>query len=154
MNIENNLQSMGIILPEPNPVAGNYAATVIHNGLLLISGQTCKANNKLVHVGGLSVEEDIAKGIEAARICALNLLAQVKHACDGNWERVEKCLKLTVFVYSDSSFTSHPLVANGASDLIVQVLGEKGIHTRSAVGVSSLPGGSSVEVDGLFAVRI
>jgi enamine deaminase RidA (YjgF/YER057c/UK114 family) len=124
--------------------------------VLAISGQTCKVNGELIHKGPIGIEEgekSVADGQEAAKICALNVLAQVEAACAGDWDRLERCLKLTVFVNCTPAFTSHPDVANGASDIIVQLLGDKGVHTRAAVGAVSLPGGSTVEIDGLFIIR-
>ena len=151
-DVENKLLELNIDLPKAAPVAGNYAPYVLHNNLLSISGQTCKADGVLAYVGQVGGELGVEDGVKAARICALNVLAQVKEACDGDWSRIMKCIKLTVFVNSSANFSQQPTVANGASDVIVNILGEKGIHTRAAVGASSLPGNSAVEIDALFAV--
>jgi enamine deaminase RidA (YjgF/YER057c/UK114 family) len=151
-----NLSSLNIELPKPAKVAGNYAAYVEQNGVLAISGQTCKVNGVLIHTGPIGIEtheKSIIDGQDAAKICALNLLAQVGAACAGDWDRLERCLKLTIFVNCTSAFTAHPDVANGASDILVKLLGDRGVHTRAAVGAVSLPGGSTVEIDGLFTLR-
>ncbi len=150
-SIEQRLASLGLTLPPaPAPVA-NYVPGIVHNGLLLISGQVSKAASGEVITGKLGAGVDVARGREAARICALNILAQAKAAL-GSLERVERVLKLTGFVNSAADFTDQPQVVNGASDLLVEALGEKGRHTRSAVGVSALPLDAAVEIEAIIAV--
>jgi enamine deaminase RidA (YjgF/YER057c/UK114 family) len=151
-SVVERLKALNITLPKTNPVAGNYAPYIIHDGLLSVSGQTCKEDGSLIYKGQVGSEVTLSDAIFASRVCALNVLAQVQDACGGDWNRIQRCIKLTVFVNSAKDFFSHPDVANGASDLIVDVLGERGIHTRAAVGAHYLPGNSAVEVDGLFAI--
>jgi len=149
--IEARLAELGISLPPaPNPVA-NYAPYVLSGNLLFISGQISKAGDGTVVTGTLGKGVDVEAGQAAARLCALNILAQAKAAL-GDLDRIAQVLRLTGFVNASSEFTDHPKVVNGASDLMVDVLGDKGRHTRAAVGVSGLPLGSAVEVDAIIAV--
>lgn len=149
--VEQRLSSLGLTLPAaPAPVA-NYVPGIVHSGLLFISGQVSKAGSGEVITGKLGAGVDVAVGREAAKICALNILAQAKAAL-GSLDRVERVLKLTGFVNSAPGFTDQPQVVNGASDLLVEVLGEKGRHTRSAVGVSALPLDAAVEIEAIIAV--
>jgi enamine deaminase RidA (YjgF/YER057c/UK114 family) len=147
------LRELNISLPEKNLVAGNYVSYILRGDLLSISGQTCKENGRLVYAGKVGSDISVDDGVLAARICGLNVLSQVEDACGGDWDRIKGCIKLGVFINGADGFLEYPRVANGASDIIVDVLGERGIHTRSAVGASGLPGGSSVEVDAFFHIR-
>lgn len=149
--IEARLAELGITLPEaPNPVA-NYVPYAISGNLLFISGQVAKGADGKIVTGALGQDVDIDTGQAAARLCALNLLAQAKAAL-GSLDRIVQVVRLTGFVNATPAFTDHPKVVNGASDLMVEVLGDKGRHTRAAVGVSSLPLGSAVEVDATIAI--
>ncbi len=136
----------------PSP-AGQYQAWVMHNDLLFVSGQTSKESGALKFRGKVGRDLDVEAGAEAARICALNLLAQISLALQRDLDRVDRCLKLTVFINCVEDFELLPKVADGASEVISEVLGKRGWHSRSAIGAATLPGGSSVEIDGLFAVR-
>lgn len=149
--IEARLAELGITLPDaPNPVA-NYVPHASAGNLLFISGQVAKgADGKLV-TGALGRDVEVEAGQAAARLCALNILAQAKAAL-GNLDRIAQVVRLTGFVNATPDFTDHPKVVNGASDLFVEVLGDKGRHTRAAVGVSSLPLNSAVEVDAIIAI--
>jgi enamine deaminase RidA (YjgF/YER057c/UK114 family) len=147
------LMNLGISLPTPAASIANYVgATKSSQGLLFISGQLPMENGKPQITGLLGDNVTAEEGYRAARLCAINILAQAKAALDGDLGRIKKCLKLTGFVASTPSFDLHPKVINGASDLIVEVLGEAGRHSRSAVGVSCLPLGSSVEVEAIFEI--
>jgi enamine deaminase RidA (YjgF/YER057c/UK114 family) len=149
--IEARLAELGITLPEaPNPVA-NYVPYAISGNLLFISGQVAKGADGKIVTGALGQDVDIDAGQAAARLCALNILAQAKAAL-GSLDRIVQVVRLTGFVNATPAFTDHPKVVNGASDLMVEVLGDKGRHTRAAVGVSSLPLGSAVEVDATIAI--
>ena len=149
--VEARLASLGIALPAaPNPVA-NYVPSVIAGNLLFISGQISKAADGSIAQGRLGAELNIAQGSAAARLCALNLLAQAKAAV-GELDRIAHVVKLTGFVNASPDFTDHPQVMNGASDLMVEVFGDKGRHARAAVGVSSLPMGCAVEVDAIMLI--
>jgi enamine deaminase RidA (YjgF/YER057c/UK114 family) len=149
--VEARLASLGIALPAaPNPVA-NYVPSVIVGNLLFISGQISKAADGSVTKGRLGSGLSVTEGGAAARLCALNLLAQAKAAV-GELDRIAHVVKLTGFVNATPEFTDHPQVMNGASDLMVEVFGDKGRHARAAVGVSSLPMGCAVEVDAILLI--
>jgi enamine deaminase RidA (YjgF/YER057c/UK114 family) len=150
--IETKLATLGLTLPDaPAPVA-NYVPTCLTGGLLFISGQVSRRGDGQVLTGKLGDGLDIAAGREAAKVCALNILAQAKAAL-GSLDRIERVVKLTGFVNSSPTFNGHPQVVNGASDLLVEVLGDKGRHTRSAVGVAALPVDAAVEIEAILAVK-
>lgn len=149
--LEARLAELGLTLPAaPNPVA-NYVPFAISGNLLFISGQISKAADGTVVTGALGRDVSVETGQQAARHCALNILAQAKSAL-GSLDRIGQVLKLTGFVNATADFADHPKVVNGASDLMVEVLGDKGRHTRAAVGVSSLPLNCAVEVDAIIAI--
>ena len=149
--VETRLRELGLALPEtPNPVA-NYVPFIISGNLLFISGQIAKVADGTVVTGTLGADLAIEAGQEAARYCALNILAQTKAAL-GSLDRIGRILRLTGFVSATANFRDHPKVMNGASDLMVHVLGERGRHTRVAVGVSGLPMGSAVEIDATIEI--
>jgi enamine deaminase RidA (YjgF/YER057c/UK114 family) len=151
--IEARLAELGITLPEaPNPVA-NYVPYAIAGNQLFISGQISKGGDGKILTGALGDGVSVEEGQAAARLCALNILAQAKAALGGDLNRIVQVMRLTGFVNATATFTDHPKVVNGASDLMVEVLGDKGRHTRAAVGVSGLPLGSAVEVDAIIAIR-
>ncbi len=150
---ETALQKLGITLPTPAAPVANYVGYVQTGNLVVVSGQLPLEDGKLAvagHVGeGIGLEE----AQRAARLCAINVLAQVKAACGGDLSRVKRCVRLGIFVNSTKTFTDQPKVANGASDLIVAVLGDVvGKHARAAVGVNILPLGAAVEVEGMFEI--
>ena len=149
--IERRLAEMGLTLPEATAPAANYVPYVLLDKSLWVSGQISQGPDGRI-VGKLGDTMDVAAGAEAARACALSLLAQVKAACDGDLDRLERVVKLTAFVNSAPGFTDQPKVVNGASDLLVEVLGEVGRHARSAVGTASLPFGVAVEIEGVFQI--
>jgi enamine deaminase RidA (YjgF/YER057c/UK114 family) len=145
------LESMNLKLPEaPAPVA-NYVPYLFAGELLFISGQISKTADGSILSGRLGSDLTVAQGREAAKVCALNILAQA-HAALGRLDRITQVLRLTGFVNASADFTDHPLVINGASDLFAEVLGEAGRHTRVAVGASSLPAGCAVEIDAILKV--
>ena len=150
--IERRLADAGITLPDAPLPAANYVPATVANGLLFVSGQVPMANGKVVHVGKVGSEVSLEDGIAAARLCAINILAQAKAALDGDLERIVRCMKVQGFVNCAPDFADHPKVINGASDLLVLALGDAGRHARFAVGAPSLPLGSSVEVDATFAL--
>jgi enamine deaminase RidA (YjgF/YER057c/UK114 family) len=148
---EARLQALGLSLPTaPAPVA-NYVPFVLIGELLFISGQISRAGDGAVVMGKLGADLDVARGREAARLCALNILAQAKAAL-GNLDRIARIVKLTGFVNAAPDFAEHPQVINGASDMLVEVMGDKGRHTRSAVGVGSLPLDAAVEIEAILSV--
>lgn len=150
---ERRLSELGFELPSINPPAANYIPYRIHDNLLFISGQTCKWDGVLLYTGAVGSSVSLEEGVKAAELCALNLLLQAKNALEGRLDRISACLRLGGFVQAGPNFAQHPQVIDGASNLIAAVLGERGMHTRAAVGCSSLPGNASVEVDALFAVK-
>lgn len=152
-SINDNLAKLGIILPEPVSPVASYVGFAKQGELVFVSGQLPFVDGKLLQTGLLGAGVSIEDAAAAARICAINILAQVKIACDGDLERIVRCVRLGGFVASTPDFTDHPKVINGASDLIGEVLGERGPHARAAVGVAALPLGTSVEVDAIFAIR-
>lgn len=153
MSIENTLAELGITLPEPAAPVANYVPFMISRNLISISGQLPMGSNGLEYVGkvGAAVTPDDA--VKAARLCGINLIAQMKAACGGDLERVVRIVKLGGFVNGTDDYTGQPAVINGASDLMVEVFGDKGRHSRSAVGVSGLPLGASVEIDALVEIK-
>lgn len=152
-SIEDKLKQLGITLPTAAKPAANYVPYVISGNQVVISGQVPFVNGSLEGQGGkLGADCDVARGQEIARICGINILAQLKAACDGDLEKVKRCVRLGVFVNATDDFKDHSAVANGVSDFMVEVFGKKGEHARAAVGVSSLPFGVAVEVDAVFEV--
>jgi enamine deaminase RidA (YjgF/YER057c/UK114 family) len=150
--IEARLTELGIELPQPAAPVANYVPFARSGNLLLIAGQLCLWNGQLRFIGKLGAGISIAEGKEAARLCALNILAHVRTACDGDFDRVRRCLRVGGFVNCTPDFIDMPQVINGASDLMVEVFGDSGRHARAAVGVSSLPGGVAVEVEATFEI--
>jgi enamine deaminase RidA (YjgF/YER057c/UK114 family) len=152
MSIDQRLAELGIALPQPAAPVASYVPAVERGGLLHISGQISFADDGSLITGRLGENVDLDGGIAAARRCGIMLLAQMKAAL-GSLDRVEKIVKLGVFVNSSPAFTDQPKVADGASELMQEVFGESGRHARSAVGVTVLPLGVAVEVDAIVAVR-
>ena len=149
---EARLEALKLKLPEaPQPLA-NYATAMLAGDLLFISGQISRLADGSVFTSKLGADLSIQQGQEAARSCALSILAQAKAAL-GTLERIAQAVRLTGFVASAPQFREHPQVVNGASDLLFAVLGDKGRHTRSAVGVASLPAGAAVEIDAILRVK-
>lgn len=150
--IEHKLAALGIVLPSPATPIANYVPAVRAGNLLVVSGQLCfGAGGKLVASGQLGGSVSIEGGRQAARACAINLLAQVRLAL-GDLDKVGRVVRLGGFINSAPGFTEGPMVMNGASDLMVEVFGDNGRHARTTVGVSALPLDAAVEVEGLFEV--
>ncbi|HEV8680332.1 MAG TPA: RidA family protein [Stellaceae bacterium] len=145
--IEARLTALGIELPQPAAPVANYVPFTISGDLVLVAGQICAWNGERRFVGKLGAGIGIAEGQQAARLCALNILAHLRVACGGDLDRVRRILRLGGFVNCTPDFTDMPQVINGASDLMVEVFGDIGRHARAAVGVSSLPGGVAAEVE-------
>lgn len=154
-HISDTLKKLNISLPTPTAPLANYAAAKISDdGTLSISGQIPLKSDGTILTGTLGTTLNTDDGYQAARLCAINVIAQVSLALEGQLERVKECLKLSIFIASSPNYSQHSKVGNGASDLIVDVFGEIGKHTRSAVGVSSLPFSACVEVEALFKVSL
>ena len=150
--VEERLSALGLTLPQPNPPVANYVPFVRVGDLVHISGQvSVDAGGGIRGTVGEEVDMETAKA--AARLCGVNLIAQMKAACDGDLDRVVRVVKLGGFVQAGANFLEIPQVVNGASDLMVEAFGEAGKHARSAVGVYRLPLGFSVEVDAVVQVR-
>jgi enamine deaminase RidA (YjgF/YER057c/UK114 family) len=150
--IEARLKEFGIELPQPSAPVANYVPYTVSGNLVVVSGQLCVWNGERRFVGKLGAGIGIADGQQAARLCALNVLAHLRAACGGDLDRVRRCLRLGGFVNCTPDFTEMPQVVNGASDLMVELFGDIGRHARAAVGVSSLPGGVAVEVEAIFEI--
>jgi len=150
--IEDKLAELGITLPEPAAPVANYVPYVITGNLVFISGQVTLGPDGFEYQGKVGAEISADDAVAAARLCAINILAQLKAACDGDLERVRRCVKLGGFVNAVPEFTDHPKVINGASDLMVEALGDRGKHARFAVGAGSLPLNVAVEVDAVFEI--
>jgi enamine deaminase RidA (YjgF/YER057c/UK114 family) len=147
--IEARLDALGIVLPAPPAPVASYVPFVVTGSLVFISGQVPSAPDGLKYAGCVGRELSFEDGKAAARLCAINVLAQLKAACR-DLDKVRRCVKLTVFVNAAPGFTRHPEVANGASDLIVEIFGDAGRHARAAVGAGSLPGNVAAEVEAVF----
>lgn len=147
------LSELGLSLPDAPAPAANYVPYVVSGSQVIVSGQISVDDEGEMIIGKLGRSMDVAEGAHAASRCALSLLAQVKAACDGDLARLQRVVKLTGFVNSTPEFTDQPAVINGASDLLVDLLGDTGRHARSAVSAASLPFGVAVEIEGIFEIR-
>lgn len=152
-SIEKRLAELGLRLPVAAAPAANYVPWAISGDTLYIAGQLPFEDGKLAVLGPVGEAVSVEQATLAARLCGLNILAQAKAALDGDLSRIVRCLKLGGFVQSPPGFVDHPKVINGASDLMVAVLGDAGRHARFAVGASSLPLNVTVEIDAVFQVR-
>lgn len=152
-SIASRLEELGITLPVPAAPAANYLPFRLSGNLLYISGQLPFGPKGLTHQGKLGMEISVEEGQKAARQCAINVLAQAAQALDGDLERIRQVVRITGFVAAPPEFTNHHVVVNGASDLLVEVLGDKGKHARAAVGMAALPLDASVEVDAIIEVE-
>jgi enamine deaminase RidA (YjgF/YER057c/UK114 family) len=152
-SVENRLRQLGIELPEPSKPGANYVASVRTGNLIFLTGQLSQWNGERRFIGKLGREFGVEEGQQAARLCALNLVAQLRAALDGDLDRVVRCVRIAGYVNSMPDFVAQSQVINGASDLFVEVFEDAGRHTRMAVGVSALPYDVAVEVEGVFEVR-
>lgn len=151
MSIAAKLDSLGVNLPDAPAPAANYVPFVRIGNIVYVSGQISKDDELIT--GRLGDDMDVEAGAAAAKVCAINLLAQVKAACGGDIDKLVRVIKLTGFVNSTPDFTAQPQVINGASDFLVEALGDAGRHSRSAVSAASLPLGVAVEIEGIFEVQ-
>ncbi|MFL4469127.1 RidA family protein [Tateyamaria armeniaca] len=152
MSIASRLSDLGVTLPDAPAPAANYVPFVQVGNIVYVSGQISNGPDGLI-TGKLGADMDVAGGATAAKTCAISLLAQVKAACGGDIERLVRVVKLTGFVNSTADFTDQPKVINGASDFLVEALGDAGRHSRSAVSAASLPLGVAVEIEGIFQIK-
>ena len=153
MSYEEKIKELKINLPEAKAPVGNYVATKVSGKMLFVSGQISIDEAGQLIKGKVGKDLDTEAGYNAAKRCALSIIAQVKKACDNDLSKVKSCVKLTGFVNSTDDFIDQPKVLNGASDLIASVFGDAGMHTRAAVSTNSLPLGVSVEVDAIFEMK-
>ena len=153
MSYDEKIKELNIILPEAKSPVGNYVATTISGKMLFISGQISIDENGQLIKGKVGKDLNTEAGYNAAKRCALSIIAQVKKACGGDLSKIKSCIKLTGFVNSTEDFIDQPKVINGASDLIASIFGNEGMHTRAAVSTNSLPLGVSVEVDAIFELK-
>ena len=151
--IEENIKKLGIAIPDAPAPVGAYVAFKSVGKLLFISGQISVDSNGRFIKGKVDKDIDLKKGQEAAKLCAINIIAQAKKACNGDLEKISSCIKLTGFVNSSDEFIDQPKIINGASELISAIFGENGKHTRAAISVNSLPLGVSVEIDAIFELK-
>ena len=153
MSFEENLNKLNIKLPDAKAPVGSYVATKIIGKLLFVSGQISISENGELIKGKIGKELTTEDGYNAAKRCALSIVAQVSKACNNDLSKIKSCVKLTGFVNSTENFTDQPKVINGASDLIASIFGENSMHTRAAVSVNSLPLGVAVEIDAIFEIK-
>jgi enamine deaminase RidA (YjgF/YER057c/UK114 family) len=151
--VDERLKQLGVEIPTPAMPVANYVGFVKTGNLVFVSGQVTLKDGKFEFVGKLGREISVEQGQEAAKLCAINIVAQLKAACEGDLDRVERIVKLGGFVNSTPDFTDQPKVINGASDFMVAVFGDKGRHARAAVSAGSLPLGVAVEVDCVAEIR-
>ena len=153
MTFEDKIKELGLVLPKATPPVGSYVATKVVGKLLYISGQISNDENGKLIQGKLGRDSKTEDGYKAAERCALNIVAQVKQACNDDLSKIKSCIKLTGFVNSTEDFIEQPKVLNGASDTIAKIFGDAGMHTRAAVSANSLPLGVAVEVDAIFELN-
>jgi enamine deaminase RidA (YjgF/YER057c/UK114 family) len=152
VSLDARLAALAIELPDvPVPVA-NFVPYKRLGNLIFLAGQVCEWNGEVRYVGRVGIDYDLAQGQEAARVCALNLIAALRLACGGTLDPVANCVRLGGFVNCSPHFKEIPQVINGASDLMLELFGASGSHARTAVGVANLPRGAAVEVDAIFAL--
>ena len=151
--IDKRLAELGLMLPVPAKPVANYVPWVRTGNLVFVSGQGAMFDGKIQYPGKLGDNVSLEDGAKSARGCAINILAQLREACGGNLDRVKRIVKLVGFVNATPSFADHPKVVNGASDLMVEVFGDKGRHARSAVGSPSLPVNLSVEIEAIAEIE-
>ncbi len=150
--IDATLEKLGIILPEAAAPAANYIPYTVSGNLVYVSGQVPFVDGQITYQGKVGQDFTVEEAADCARVCALNILAQVKAACGGDLDRVVQCVKLGGFVNCVDGFGQQPTVINGASDLMVEVFGDKGRHARFAVGTNALPLNVAVEIDAIFEI--
>ena len=153
MSIEDKIKQLNIRLPEAKPPVGNYVATKISGKMLFVSGQISVDENAQLIKGKVGKDLDSESGYNAAKRCALSIIAQVKKSCDNDLSKVKSCVKLTGYVNSTDDFVDQPKIINGASEIIAKVFDNKGLHTRAAISSNSLPLDVAIEVDAIFEIN-
>ena len=150
---EENIKKLELVIPEPPVAVANYVPYKIMNNIMYISGQAPIQNGELLYKGKVGYDLSLEDGIKAAELCCINIIAAIKKGIEGDWNKLDCFLKLGGFVNCNSDFIDQPKVINGASDLIVSVFGNYGMHTRAAVSTNTLPLGVAVEVDAIFELN-
>ncbi len=153
-SIDERLAELGVALPDAPTPAANYLPYIITGNQVLIAGQAAVVDGKHQFVGRLGAEVSVADGKDAARLAAINVLAQVKAACGGDWNKLARCIRLCGYLNSTPEFADHPQVLDGASDFLVAVLGNAGKHVRSVLGASSLRSGTVLVIDAVFEMKV
>lgn len=151
--IEQKLAELRLIVPVAAAPVANYVGYTMQGRTVYIAGQLPFKDGKLAYIGKLGTDVSVEDGYEAGKVCAINILAHLKSACDGDLDRVARVLRLSGFVNSTPEFTEIPKCVNGASDLMVAIFGAAGRHARTAIGVASLPGGAAIEVDAIVELK-
>jgi enamine deaminase RidA (YjgF/YER057c/UK114 family) len=151
--VEERLRALDIVLASAPAPAANYVPFLVSGDLVYVSGQLPIRDGAVAYKGRLGADLTLDQGQQAARLCMVNVFAQMKAACEGDLDRIAQCLRLGGFVNSTDDFTDQPKVVNGASDLAVDVLGAAGRHARAAVGVNALPMGAAVEIEAVFRLK-
>jgi enamine deaminase RidA (YjgF/YER057c/UK114 family) len=153
VTIEDNLKKLEIVLPDPKSPVGSYVATKIVGKLLFISGQISVNDKGGLIKGKVGKDLQVEDGYEAAKRCGLSIISHAKKACGNDLSKIKSCIKLNGYVNSSDDFSKQPDVINGASDIILKILGENGLHTRAAISANSLPLGVAVEIDAIFEIN-
>ena len=150
---EENIKNLDLTIPElPSPVA-NYVPFKIIDNVMYVSGQAPIKDSKLIYQGKVGLDISVEDGIKAAKLCCINIIANLKKGIDSDWNRLDNFIKLVGFVNCNSDFTDQPKIINGASDLLVDIFGDQGRHTRVAVGSNALPLGIAVEIDAIIKLK-
>ena len=150
---EENIKNLGLNIPELPKALANYVPFKIVGKTMYISGQAPVRNGEMIYKGKVGSDITIEDGIEAAKLCVINIIAAVKTGLEGDWNKLDSFVKLTGFVNCQDSFTDQPKIINGASDMLVEIFGDQGRHTRVAVGSNALPLGISVEIDAIIQLK-
>ena len=150
---DENIKNLGLNIPDLPKALANYVPYKIIGKTIYISGQAPVQNGELIYKGKVGSDISIEEGIEAAKLCVINIIAALKTGLEGDWDKLDSFVKLTGFVNCQENFTDQPKVINGASDTIVKIFGEPGMHTRAAISANSLPLGVAVEVDAIFELN-
>tara|TARA_Y100000590_G_C15637934_1_gene983729 strand:+ start:176 stop:649 length:474 start_codon:yes stop_codon:yes gene_type:complete len=150
---EKNIKDLGLNIPEPPSAVANYVPYKIVDNLVFISGQAPSRNGKLIYTGKVGDKITDEEGILAAELCCLNIISLLKKSIEGDWEKFDNFVKIGGFVNCNPNYSNQPIIINGASDLLVKIFGDKGRHTRVAVGSNSLPLDISVEIDAIIKIK-
>jgi enamine deaminase RidA (YjgF/YER057c/UK114 family) len=153
-SIDGRLAGLGVVLPDAPSPAANYLPYVISENQLLIAGQAAVVDGRHKFIGRLGAEFNVADGKQAARLAAINVLAQVKAACNGDWNKLARCLRICGYLNATPEFADHPQVLDGASDFLVAAMGDAGKHVRTVMGASSLRSRTVLVIDAVFEVNI